>query len=46
VLEANALDQIAQFALNRLIVASGKMPVLGRARQACQPAHRLAINRR
>jgi hypothetical protein len=43
VLEANALDQIAQFALNRLTVAFGKIPVIGRARQACQLTQPLHI---
>ena len=43
VLEANALDQIAQLALTRLIAASGKVPIIGRARQACEPAQALHI---
>jgi hypothetical protein len=42
-LEANALDRIARFALTRLIVASGMVPVISRARQACEPAQALYI---
>ena len=43
VLEANALDRIAQLALIRLVAASGQVPVVGRARQACEPAKTLHI---
>jgi hypothetical protein len=43
VLEANALDKVAQLALGRLITASGKVPVIRRARQACEPAQALHI---
>jgi hypothetical protein len=46
VLEANALDQIAQLAFTRLIAASGKVPVIRRARQACEPAQALHIGLR
>jgi hypothetical protein len=47
VLKANALDQIAQFALIRLTAAaSGKVPVIGRARQTCEPAQVLHIGLR
>ena len=42
-LKANALDQIAQCALIALVVAAGKVPVIGRARQACEPAQALHI---
>jgi hypothetical protein len=42
-LKTNALDQIAQLALARLIAVSGKLPVIGRARQACEPAQVLHI---
>jgi hypothetical protein len=37
------LDRIAQLALIRLVAASGKVPVVGRARQACEPAKTLHI---
>ena len=46
VLEANALDQIAQFALTRVIAASGKVPVIGRAQHACESAQVLHIGLR
>jgi hypothetical protein len=46
VLEANALDQIAQLAVIRVAAASGKMPVVRRARQACQPTQVLHIDLR
>src|SRR6478735_2308356 len=43
VLEANTLDKIAQLALTGLIAASGEVPVIRRARQACEPAQALHI---
>jgi len=43
VLETNALDQIAQLALSLLTAASGKVPVIRRARQACEPAQALHV---
>ncbi|MGC2087077.1 MAG: hypothetical protein WA702_27360 [Bradyrhizobium sp.] len=36
--QADALDQVAQFALGRLAVLSGETPIIGCARQACEPA--------
>ena len=41
--EADALDRIVQLALIRLVAASGQVPVVGRARQACEAAKTLHI---